>query len=267
MALTGNDMKLTLLHACAATLAFFAAACGGSSAPAAPTPEQAAAPEAISARPDAAPCPDDGPRLPLTHLCSGRVINYVDPNIGLINDTPDGCTWSFTETAMPGGDEVIVHRVLTCEGVTTAFDFSAGAHSASLGYKASAIYAEAAKGIEPVRIFTSDPADPQKVIKDLLDALPAAEKAKCVLEPAGIDVWPGDALVLQYTKAERAKAPQDEPIMMCGEFGRDEDSANYWRIFGGYAWYFNMGQDGADFDPGSFMLFRKGPDGAYALAK
>jgi hypothetical protein len=49
--------------------------CGGQTAPA----ETAAAPDTLSAGPEAAPCPDDGPRLPFTGICAGRAINYVDP--------------------------------------------------------------------------------------------------------------------------------------------------------------------------------------------
>ena len=72
-----------------------------------------------------------------------------------------------------------------------------------------------------------------------------------------------DALVLAYNDAERKKMPADEPISMCGEFGQDEDSATFWRIGGGYAWFFALGQDTPDIDAGSFMIFKKGADGAW----
>lgn len=254
-------------HSLAASLAAFAllAACGGQT----PQLETAAAPDAPSASPEAAPCPDDGPRLPITGICAGRAINYVDPEIGLMTETPDGCAWGFTETPMPGDNEAIVHRVLTCKGVTTTFEFSAGAHSASLSYTRSALFGEPVAGedpIEPVRIFISDPADPQKVIRDLVENAPEAERAKCSVQPTNLQGWPKDSLALQFSAAERAKLSQDEPITMCGPFGRDEDSAAYWRIFGGYAWFFSLGQDIPDIDPGSFMLFRKGADGVWAPA-
>jgi hypothetical protein len=251
--------RISLL--CSAALLL--AACGG---PTAPAIDGAAAPEAISASPDAAPCPDDGPRFAVTGLCTGRISNYLDPAIGLISETPDGCQWNFTEMAFPGDEEVLIYRALTCKGVATALEFHGGAHSAALGYSASALYGEQALEIEPVRFFVSDPADPQKVIRDLFEGIPADERAKCGIQPLGVQGEPSDALVIQYNAADRAKQPTDEPISMCGEFGRDEDSAAYWRIFGGYAWFFSLGQDTPDFDPGSFMIFKKDAGGAWNLA-
>lgn len=241
------------------------AACGGETPPV----ETAASPEAISARPEAAPCPDDGPRLTVTGICAGRAINYVDPAIGLATETPDGCTWGFNETPLPSGDEAIVYRVLSCKGVTTAFEFGAGAHSAALTYTTSALYGGQIPGdepIEPVRIFMVEPSDPQKVIRDLVENAPEAERAKCSVQAANAPGWPKDALVMQFSAADRAKLPMNEPVSMCGPYGRDEDAATFWRIFGGYAWFFSLGQDTPDFDPGSFMLFRLGADGAWAPA-
>lgn len=250
------------LAACTAALAVLAA-CGEPTAPAAPE----TAPEAISARPEAAPCPDDGARLPVTQICAGRAINYLDPGATLISETPQDCTWGFTETPFPGGEEVLVYRSLTCKGVETRLDFHGGAKSAALGYAASAFYGDQTEGVEPVRIFVSDPADPQKVIRDLFEGIPEPERARCQIRPLKNGYNPSDALVIEYSEAERAKEPTDEPISMCGEFGRDEDAASYWRIFGGYAWFFSLGQDMPDFDPATFMLFRKSADNTWAPAK
>jgi hypothetical protein len=258
-------MKPSLSLAASLTALTLLVACGGQSPPA----ETAAATDALSASPEAAPCPDDGPRLPVTGICAGRAVNYVNPEIGLATETPEGCTWGFTETPLPSGDEAIVYRVLACKGVTTAFEFGAGAHSAALTYTASALQGDQAVGdapIEPVRIFMADPADPQKVIRDLVENAPEAERAKCSVQAANAPGWPKDALVMQFTEAERAALSMDEPVSMCGPYGRDEDATAFWRIFGGYAWFFSLGQDTPDFDPGSFMLFTKGADGTWAPA-
>lgn len=251
---------LDTLRIGAASLALLAAACSPQATPAA-TPDPAATSLAGT---EGSTCPDDGPRLTLTQLCAGRVVNYLDPEIGLSKETPEGCEWKFTETPMPDPNEVIVYRALECKGVMTALEVHGGAHSAGLGYTKSALFGDTVGTVEPVRLFISDPADPQKVIRDLLEGVPAAERPKCEVHKAGIDVWPSDALVLGYTDAERKKMPQDEPIAMCGEFGQDEDSATFWRIGGGYAWFFALGQDTPDIDPGSFMIFKKGADGAWA---
>lgn len=243
--------------------ALLLAACG---APTAPATEEAAAPEAISAKPDAAPCPDDGPRFAVTGLCTGRISNYLDPAIGLISETPTDCQWNFTEMAFPSDDEALIYRALTCKGVATQLELHGGARSAALGYVTSAFYGDQAVDVEPVRLFVSDPVDPQKAIRDLIEGVPVDERAKCHVEPLGAPGAPADALVIQYNATDRAKLPMDEPVSMCGEFGRDEDAATYWRILGGYAWFFSLGQDTPDFDPGSFMIFKKDATGAWNLA-
>lgn len=212
-------------------------------------------------------CPDDGPRFAISKLCVGRSINYLDPANKLITDAPAGCSWTMQETAfpLPDGEGVLLFRALSCKGVTTQLEFHGGAHSAALGYVASALYPEAVKAnAEPVRIFGSPDQDPRAAIEALKVGIEnKAERASCVLEPAGIDGWPDDALVIRPNAKARAKAPKHEPLAACGEFGVDEDSQTFWRIFQGYAWYFFLGQDTMDIDPSSFTLLRKGPDGSW----
>lgn len=245
------------IHAALAACALLAAC--GEQKPA----ETAAAPQ-TPASIVAAPCPDDGPRLPVTGICTGRAINYIDPAIGLITTTPDGCQWVPAETPFPNGEEALVYRVLSCKGVTTALELHGGAHSAALGYASSALFGDAAKEQEPVKIFTTDPADPQKAIRDLFESIPEAERPTCAIEPAGIDGWPKDALVIRPNAAARDKLPKDGPLAACGPYGVDEDSQTFWRVGQGYAYYFNLGQEEIDFDPGSFVLFVKGADGTWS---
>lgn len=247
--------RISLL--CSAALLL--AACG---APTTPATEETAAPATIAS---AEPCPDDGPRFAVTGLCTGRISNYLDPAIGLISETPDGCDWTYTEMPFSTNDEALIYRSLTCKGVTTTLEFHGGARSVELGYKTSALFEVPADAIDPVRFFVADPAAPQKAIRDLFEGIPADERPKCEIRKINLEGWPADALAIAYSDAERARLPTDEPIAMCGEFGRDEDSASYWRVFGGYAWFFNMGQDAQDFDPGSFMIFRKDAAGAWNL--
>lgn len=104
------------------------------------------------------------------------------------------------------------------------------------------------------------------MIRDLVENAPEAERAKCSVQPANVSGWPKDALVVQFSEADRTALPMDEPVSMCGPYGRDEDTGAFWRIFGGYAWFFSLGQDTPDFDPDSFMPFTKGADGAWAPA-
>ena len=88
-----------------------------------------------------------------------------------------------------------------------------------------------------------------------------AEAAKCEVRSAGYSGWPGDALVVDVSAAEAAKARKDEPRTACGPYGLDEDSQTFWRVFQGTAWFFELGQDSLEVDPGSFTLVHKDEKG------
>ncbi|HWA23104.1 MAG TPA: hypothetical protein VG735_11970 [Caulobacterales bacterium] len=222
-----------------------------------PKPAASAAPS-ISA----APCPDDGPRLPETGVCQGRAWAYLDDFKGAREPSlPGGCTWSVNETMLPG-DEALLYRAASCKGVTTKLAYAGGAHSASISYETSAVFGNSVKGQEVIRLFGTDP-DPQGALKEQLAALPKAEREKCEIHPAGIDTWPSDALVIGPTKAARAKMPKDEPISACGPLGLDEDSQTFWRIKQGFAWFFQLGQEETDFDPATITVIAKNAEGGW----
>ena len=212
-------------------------------------------------------CPDDGPRLPITGICAGRAVAYFDPGVAPAEATDlaelgADCAWAVNETAMGVEDEAIIYRALRCKGVTAKLAYAGGARSASLELAASAL--GAAPGTELVRIFTSDPKDPQASIRYLIADAPAAERPKCEVQSAGHPGWPKDALVIGYKSAFQGALKKDEPNAVCGAFGLDEDSQRFWRIQQGYAWFFELGQDPAEIDPAAIMLFRKGADGTWA---
>lgn len=213
-------------------------------------------------------CANDGARFPVTGLCEGRIANYFDPERlsgGMALEGPAAnCSWTFQETAIGDGGEALVYRALTCAGVTTAFDYSGGAHSASLSYRTSALGNP--HGREAVRIFVSDPQDPTQVIRNLTSDLPDSERAKCEVQPAKIDGWPSDALVIGYNADAARELPTDEPNAVCGDFGLDEDQMKFWLVRDGYAFFFSLGQDGLDFDPNSLTLFRRDAEGQWAPA-
>ncbi len=226
-----------------------------------PTPQitSTSAAPSVSA---AAPCPDDGPRLPETGVCQGRAWAYLGDAHGIHEGTlPEGCTWTINETMLPG-DEALLYRAASCKGVTTKLAYAGGAHSASLSYETSALFGDSAKGQEVIRLFGTDP-DPQGALKEQIAALPKGERDACVIQPANIEGWPTDALVIGPTKAARAKMPKDEPIAACGPFGLDEDSQTYWRISQGFAWFFQLGQEESDFNPGNITVIAKNADGGW----
>lgn len=247
---------MTLRSVAALAALVLCAACGPQ-----PSPMPDAAPVAVDG---GASCPDDGPRLPGTGVCQGRALAYLDDPKGAREPVlPAGCTWTVNETMLPG-DEALLYRAATCNGVTTRLDYAGGAHSASISYGTSAVFGEAVEGSEVIRLFGVDP-DPQGALKDMIAKLPARERASCVIQPAGVDLWPSDALVIGPTAAARARMPKDEPLSACGDFGLNEDETRYWRIKQGLAWFFELGQEETDFDPASTTVIAKGADGAWGV--
>lgn len=162
------------------------------------------------------------------------------------------------------GSEAVVYRAMTCNGVTTAFDYAGGAHSASLSYGTSALGNP--QGAEVVRIFTADAENPRQAMQNLIAALPAAERTRCEVQAANIDGWPSDALVIGYNAQAARSLPANQPNAVCGEYGRDDDSVKYWLVRDGYAFFFDLGQDGIDFEPNSLTVFRRSPEGVWGPA-
>jgi hypothetical protein len=120
-----------------------------------------------------------------------------------------------------------------------------------------------------VRIFTADAENPRQAMQNLIAALPAAERTRCEVQAAnidGIDGWPSDALVIGYNAQAARSLPANQPNAVCGEYGRDDDSAKYWLVRDGYAFFFNLGQDGIDFEPNSLTVFRRSPEGVWGPA-
>lgn len=236
-----------------------------------------------------AACPDDGPRLPGTGLCRGRAVNYFDPArlSAASSDLPEGCSYVVNETLTPDPNEAFLYNALSCNGKTTSLEFSAGAHSATLGYGVSGFFentpTQGEDGSQIVRIFPLEGvADPGAMVLDIVKGaareanVTGAEIAACALRPAG-ERYPADALVADvndaYRKAHRLgryDGAKDGPgagvYAACGPYGFTDAQA-FWMIRDGYAWFVDQGQDVADFDAGSLTVFRKGADGTWGPAR
>lgn len=211
----------------------------------------------------AASCPDDGPRLPGTGLCAGRATNYLNVDSASF-EAPDGCQWQVGEAEMPGGEYLLYHG-LKCGVLATRLRFSAGARRAVIELTHSAFDAPLEEPIELISVYTAE-GDPKAAVlmragEDQADAVKG-----CEVRSAGTDTWPSDALVVD-NPAEAAKAdPEDGPRTACGTLGLDEDSMSYWRVFQGYAWHFNLGQDALEIDPGSLTVLRQNAAGDWEVA-
>lgn len=215
---------------------------------------------------DGAGCPDDGARLPITGICAARAVNYLNVADGEAPQAPEGCQWVVQETRF--AEDVLLYRAAQCDGKTTRLAFAGGAGLAELSYDTAA-YGDpdnVMKGQVVARVASADATDKTasllRIARDAIDD--PAEKAGCTVRNARIEGWPRDALVVDVSEAEAAKAPQDEPRAACGPFGLNEDEASYWRVFQGQSWYFQLSQDALQIDPGSFTLMRKGADGRWS---
>lgn len=227
-----------------------------------PAAEEAVAPVETG---DVSSCPDDGPRFAGTTICMGRSVAYLDS--GSDWQPPGGCSWEMNETVYGGGSDALLYRAAVCNGVTTKLAVSIGAHSASVEYVTSALGGDSLEGEEVIRLFLSDPDQPQWHMKDILADVNQNGDVECEIRPADIAGWPADALVIAPTAEERAAMPQDEPVAACGEWGLDEDATQYWEVRQGYEWFFELGQDDPDFDPYSITHLVKGEDGSWSVAE
>lgn len=203
-----------------------------------------------------------GPALPGSGICPERAESYLRLAQGPRPPAPDGCQWVVNETTMSGG-EYLLYYAAKCKDKVTALDYSGGAHSGELKFATAAMSGDSVKGRKIVSLFSVETGNPNASILSV--AKPAiknkAEAAKCAVRSAGYSGWPGDALVVDVSAAESAKARKDEPRTACGPYGLDEDSQTFWRVFQGTAWFFELGQDSLEVDPGSFTLVRKDEKG------
>lgn len=212
-----------------------------------------------------APCADDGPRLSGTGLCASRSVNYLLFDDGERPKAPDGCEWVVNEVEFPGGD-YLLYRGLQCGKNRTELEYGGGAHFADLTLKKSAFGKEAAGGQTLVRMTFAEGKPEDAVTTIARGAIEKpAEAAKCRARKAGIESWPADALVVDVSAEEAAKAAKDEIRSACGTFGLDEDSQRFWRVVQGYAWFFDLGQDTPEIDPGSLTMFSQNAKGEYEV--
>lgn len=236
---------------------------GGGTDAAAPVDNEAAA---MTVPVAGEPCADDGDRLPITGLCAGRAVNYLNIADGTPPEPQEGCEWVVQET--PFATEVLLYRALKCGEKTTKLAFAGGAGLAELSYDTAAYGdADAAlKGLVLVRVGGSDSSDRTAALPATARAAieNPAEKAECAVRNAGIDGWPEDALVVDVSPAQAARAAPDEPRAACGPFGFNGDEASYWRVFQGHSWFFQLGQDALQIDPGSFTLMAKDARGDWS---
>jgi hypothetical protein len=183
----------------------------------------------------------------------------ADPNVR----TPEleNCTWSVKELMLPG-DEALLYRAATCNGVATTLQYAGGARRAEVSYERSAVYGDAAKGRVVVALYGTDP-DPLGALKQAISELPAGDTSACEIVSADREGWPTDAKLIAPSADARAKLFASQPVVACGPLGIDETKVSYWRVRQGFAWFFDLGNRDPDFDAGNMSVFTKSADGTW----
>lgn len=234
--------------------------CGGAADTANDAPDKNAEADA------GATCADDGERLKLTGLCAGRAVNYLNMEASASPQAPEGCEWKVMETAIV--DDVLLYRGLKCDAGETQLEFAGGAERAELQLVNSAFLGKIEEPPTYVYVYTIEGDAKQGVTQRARQAMEnEAEAASCNARTAGVEGWPSDALVVDVPPAEAAKSPAGEIRTACGPLGLNEDETSYWRVAQGFGWFFQLGQDAFEIDPGSFTLMTKGPDGSWGAAQ
>lgn len=173
---------------------------------------------------------------------------------------PAGCEWAMNQTPLPG-DEFLLYMAAKCNGKTKTLFYAGGAHKAELSY--------AEGGPAVVQMMTAEGGETDAAIlrhtREAMDS--KAQAAKCSVRLAKNEFWPADAKVVDVSAAEAAKAPKDEPRSACGKYGLNEDAQMFWRVFQGFAWYFDLGQDEMEIDPGSLTIATKDAQGNWTPVK
>lgn len=214
---------------------------------------------------EVAPCQDAGARLPGTGLCASYADKVMLQDSVAREKAPEGCTWTINEIGLSGSD-YLLYRALQCGENRTQLEYAPGTTFAELRLTKSAYGPMAEEAYIPVKLRASKgtPADAVTAIVRSTITDPA-EARTCTARRAGIESWPSDALVVDLPESETAQMPTDEIRSACGPYGLDQGSQRYWRVVQGYAWFFDLGQDQPEIDPGSLTVMRKASNGEYQV--
>lgn len=177
-----------------------------------------------------------------------------------------GCKPVITDAQFMGGD-VLLYHAAKCKGAPVKLSASGGAHAGELTVVKGGLHEGPPSKI--ATIVSSDPADPTaNLVRWTRDAMkansfPPAVIAKCKArraEKVGPDAWVVD-------ESPTPPPSPDGPRSSCGTYGYTEESTAYWRVFGDFAWFFEMGQDAyMPIDPNSLTLITKNGKGGWKKA-
>lgn len=224
-------------------------------------------PAGTEASATASTCPGAEKPLAATGLCQEQAEALLLKSGLMIPGAGPGCEWVVRET--PFATDVLLYRTLRCGAGETAVEMQVGNHMSQLVYTAHADGGPAtdANGDPLVlaQIFAGTPDGRSRALWEARDSVEGAAAQRCdMIPPYRSEGLPGDALIVDVKRSE-ADLKRDDATPECGPYGYNPagGSIDFWRTHQGYAWFFTMGTDIWDVDPGSFTIVAKDEGGRW----
>lgn len=209
-------------------------------------------------------CPDDGPRLPGSNICQGRAANYLTayPDQPPYDPEGKGCQWVVRQAELPG-DSYLLYLAAQCGKKTAELEFQGGNHRSDLAL-VNSVYGMPERSV--AEIYAAHGAGAKAILQR------AAEWTEDQTEMVGCRLVKSDRDPVRYqvdnmTAAQAAAVAGDGPRAACGPRGLDQDSPNYWTVFGDEVWYVRPSIEMAEdvFMP-SLTVLTKGFSGEYVAS-
>lgn len=204
-------------------------------------------------------CPDGSAKLARSGLCPSQAAALLPNKKNFGTKVMDGCIWTVNETAIPGGD-FLFYFASKCGASVSELGISQNGQYAALNLVKAATSPNSSDVWKVADIFPLNGGDPQSAIRHYASLFmqDKSELGKCQVR--GFEAswgYPQGAMTLDYTPAEKAKLPADEPYGACGELGFASENSAYWMVFGDHIVHLQLGQDAwIDFDPLSLTLVK-----------
>jgi len=206
--------------------------------------------------------------LPQSDLCPAEAAALLIDASAAPVAAMEGCSWVISET--PFATDLLLYRALRCGHTQSSVALEVGNHMSNLVYssRSDGGSADDADGSPIIlgRVFAGNPDGRSRILWEARDSVGDAKAAKrCQLKPPyQSDGLPTDALIVDVARSA-ADLARDDATPVCGPFGYNPagGSIDFWRAHQGYAWFFQMGTDVWDVDPGSFTIITRDDSGVW----
>ena len=205
-----------------------------------------------------AACDVGDPILPLTGVCdTGLPSLYSD----LDQSAPLAyakCVWKTFETQL-SAKEALRFRIQDCSAAPDMPAIEIAQKDRALSVKLGDHM-----GDRPfLKTYELDGADAIAFLEKKRQALPAAERDRCIIRPyQATDFTARKDWKNLYEIAPNAQymaeiEARGEPASACGAEGWTNDGVQFWELRDGEAWFWEIGQEAPLFDPRSFTILQK----------